>query len=239
MVPQTVGVTTQTLVSTAVIAPDPDTVYITTTTPTSTVVINPEAFSTATQVITTTIIGPVRATSVRDPSFVTSSAPVGVCPTGYYRCSAYYLGGCCQVGQDCQSTDCPSMASTPVATNGDDVTVYVGNGQGVTTISAGNDPVTTTVGTGVTVAQITSSNVPAAAVGAGGCPQSWYACGSDAGGGCCPSGYGCAATCSATQTGLPDTVQKVAPSNGAVNSNGLEYWMIALAGMLGIGMVWL
>lgn len=39
------------------------------------------------------------------------------CPTGFYMCSAYYLGGCCQVGRDCDTTSCPTSASTTVATN--------------------------------------------------------------------------------------------------------------------------
>ncbi|KAI4733412.1 hypothetical protein E4T50_16033 [Aureobasidium sp. EXF-12298] len=39
------------------------------------------------------------------------------CPTGFYMCSAYYLGGCCRVGRNCDTTSCPTSASTAVATN--------------------------------------------------------------------------------------------------------------------------
>lgn len=241
------GVTTKTLVETAVVAPQgPSTVYITTTTPTATVIISAAGLSTATTVITTTVTSATAAAPVRPNSdtstLVYTTSVNSICPTNYYRCSAYYLGGCCQVGQDCDSTNCPSMGSTTVATNSV-VTVFVGTGEGITTIGAGSGTAVTTIGAGagtVTVAAAPTTTVdPVATVvaGAGACPSAWFSCGADVGGGCCPSGYGCAATCSATQAGLPDTVQKVQPSNSAIMVRDLGYWMMGLAGVLGIGMV--
>ncbi|KXT17605.1 hypothetical protein AC579_10131 [Pseudocercospora musae] len=38
------------------------------------------------------------------------------CPTGFYMCSAVYLGGCCRVDRDCHTTSCPPTATTNVVT---------------------------------------------------------------------------------------------------------------------------
>ena len=41
-----------------------------------------------------------------------STTPIAGCPTGFYMCSAHYLGGCCRVGRNCQTTSCPPQEST-------------------------------------------------------------------------------------------------------------------------------
>ncbi|KAF1983032.1 hypothetical protein K402DRAFT_456866 [Aulographum hederae CBS 113979] len=68
---------------------------------------------------TGTVIPPVRPTS--NPSTTTPPSPTtnsNICPTGYYLCSAYNPGGCCQVDRDCQSTSCPSPSTTLVVSSG-------------------------------------------------------------------------------------------------------------------------
>lgn len=151
------------------------------------------------------------------------------------------------MGQDCDSTNCPSVGSTAVATN-DVVTVFVGTGQGITTISAGTEAaVTTTIGAGAdtvsaaglptSTATVTATEAVTVVAGNGLCPSAWFTCGADVGGGCCPLGYSCGEECSATQTGVPAEVAKVNPANSAIIVRGLGYWMMGLAGILGIGMV--
>ncbi|KAF2840811.1 hypothetical protein M501DRAFT_1014808 [Patellaria atrata CBS 101060] len=71
-------------------------------------------------------VAPVRPTSGSSGSTETTTSPPpstfpsdGACPTGFYMCSAYYRGGCCRVGRNCDSTDCPSPATaTVINTNG-------------------------------------------------------------------------------------------------------------------------
>ncbi|KAF2155638.1 hypothetical protein K461DRAFT_274653 [Myriangium duriaei CBS 260.36] len=109
----------------------------TVSTVTTTVVISPSASAqptTVTQTLTITssasesgtAVPPVRPTSDSSPtspstttttSTTQTSAPADQCPTNFYRCSAYYVGGCCRVGRDCSSTSCPPASSTVVASN--------------------------------------------------------------------------------------------------------------------------
>ena len=62
-----------------------------------------------------------RVTAAGSPA--TTSVATG-CPTGFYMCSAVYLGGCCQVDRDCHTTSCPPTATTDIITSG--LTVAVG-----------------------------------------------------------------------------------------------------------------
>ncbi|PIA93835.1 hypothetical protein CB0940_05170 [Cercospora beticola] len=62
----------------------------------------------------------------------TATSVVG-CPTGFYMCSAVYLGGCCRVDRNCDTTSCPATASTDVVTN-----------SGLTIAAAGGNAVPTT-----------------------------------------------------------------------------------------------
>lgn len=41
-----------------------------------------------------------------------------ICPIGFYACSAVYHGGCFRTGRNCDTTSCPAIASTTVASNG-------------------------------------------------------------------------------------------------------------------------
>lgn len=63
------------------------------------------------------------AHSTQQTTTTTLSSSNAACPTGYYMCSAYYLGGCCRVGRDCDTTSCPSTASTTVISS--DATILV------------------------------------------------------------------------------------------------------------------
>ncbi|THW12761.1 hypothetical protein D6D23_10028 [Aureobasidium pullulans] len=58
-------------------------------------------------------------TSTRATTSPSSTVTYSGCPTGFYMCSAYYLGGCCRVGRNCDTTSCPTSASTAVVTNSD------------------------------------------------------------------------------------------------------------------------
>ena len=72
---------------------------------------------------------PVRPTTIApSPSTETTTATYSGCPTGFYMCSAVYLGGCCREGRNCDTTSCPASDSTNIITSG----VTIG-AQGVTT----------------------------------------------------------------------------------------------------------
>ncbi|KAF2721500.1 hypothetical protein K431DRAFT_284879 [Polychaeton citri CBS 116435] len=132
---------------------------------------------------TTTADVPVASTSGSSVD-TTSSAPSpttmsasdsSACPTGFYMCSAYYLGGCCRVGRNCETSSCPSTESTQIVS---DPTVVV--------------PASTGSGNQVTGAQNS-------------CANGWYSCAADVNGGCCPSGFACGtATCEASASGVQD-----------------------------------
>lgn len=57
------------------------------------------------------------STETRRTTSTSDTVSYSGCPTGFYMCSAYYLGGCCRVGRNCDTTSCPTSASTAVATN--------------------------------------------------------------------------------------------------------------------------
>lgn len=57
----------------------------------------------------------------------TSSSAAEGCPTGFYMCSAVYLGGCCRVDRNCDTTSCPASETTAVVT-GSGVSVGVAGG---------------------------------------------------------------------------------------------------------------
>jgi len=163
---------------------------------------------------------PIRPTSVSvgttDNSFSAALAPSRTttpeaCPTGFYMCSAYYVGGCCRVGRNCDTSSCPTSDSTAVVSSGATVIVPA--------------TATTTTGDG------------GAAAGQGSCANGWYGCAASVGGGCCPFGLACGtASCSATVSGQSNT-GKEAPSGAAVNGCAWTFGAIAL--MAGVGMVWL
>jgi hypothetical protein len=59
---------------------------------------------------------PILPTSVSASSQTTTSSTTAQtgCPTGFYMCSARYLGGCCRVGRNCETTSCPPEYSTTI-----------------------------------------------------------------------------------------------------------------------------
>ena len=74
---------------------------------------------------------PVTVTSYSiSPQSVSTTAVVG-CPTGYYMCSARYLGGCCEVGRDCHTTHCPPQYSTTLINSPVTVVGTKGGGNGI------------------------------------------------------------------------------------------------------------
>ncbi|KAI4723017.1 hypothetical protein E4T48_00602 [Aureobasidium sp. EXF-10727] len=57
------------------------------------------------------------STPTRRTTPASSTVSYSGCPTGFYMCSAFYLGGCCRVGRNCDTTSCPTSESTAVLTN--------------------------------------------------------------------------------------------------------------------------
>jgi progranulin len=128
-----------------------------------------------------------------DVTTTTFSTIPGVgCPTGFYACSAYYEGGCCQIDRNCDKTSCPTLASTTLVSN---PTIVAPTGSGIT---APGDRLT------------------------GACAGGWFTCAPAQGGGCCPSGYTCGpAQCSATGPGGQTAVAgKIAPNAAGLRARG-------------------
>ncbi|KAH0843276.1 hypothetical protein AYO21_09036 [Fonsecaea monophora] len=146
--------------------------------------VRPTSLTTTVETTTTT------ATHSTSPSY-----PVTGCPTGFYACSAYYVGGCCQIGRDCASTSCPALPSTTLV-SGSTLTIVAPTGSGITapgTLPTGN------------------------------CAQGWATCAPSVGGGCCPSGYLCGATsCSVPADVTGQGVGKEAPN--AASSEKMRFW---------------
>ncbi|KIW13146.1 hypothetical protein PV08_08333 [Exophiala spinifera] len=159
--------------------------------------------------LTTTVETTTVTPSSRSTASSTSSGTMTGCPTGFYACSAYYQGGCCQIGRDCDTTSCPATASTTLV-SGSTITIAAPTGSGITapgTVLTGN------------------------------CAHGWMTCSADVGGGCCPSGYQCGvASCAALATGGAG-VGKMAP-NGARRrtvSMGMSFAVM----MMSMGAMWL
>lgn len=75
------------------------------------------------------LVPPARPTSLstavtsESPGSVTSSGGSGMCPTGFYACSAVYQGGCCQTGRDCDTTSCPAITTRTAVSDGKTIVV--------------------------------------------------------------------------------------------------------------------
>ena len=153
---------------------------------------------------TDTPIAPVRPTT---DSTTTTAPPITGCPTGFYACSAYYQGGCCQVGRDCAKTSCPTSVSTTLI-SGSVATIVAPAGSGISTA-------------------ILSGSV---------CATGWKSCAASDGGGCCPTGFSCGVSCTATANGGGTTVTaKETPQSSAVSVHGtVHLGMIALFGALAV-----
>jgi hypothetical protein len=153
----------------------------------------------------------------------TTSAPTQTddsCPTGFYMCSAHYLGGCCRVGRNCDTTSCPTSDSTALVSNG----VTIGGVGGVAASTS-----TTTIDPNA------SSTASAEANSAGGtCANGWSLCGQNDGGGCCPSDYVCGSSCTATVSGVSNQAKQQPSGAGAVR---WAWGFFTLALGTGVGMV--
>ncbi|EAW07868.1 putative GPI anchored protein [Aspergillus clavatus NRRL 1] len=60
---------------------------------------------------------PARPTSLSTETTSQTSQTESLCPTGFYACSAFYQGGCCRTGRDCDTTSCPVRASSTITSN--------------------------------------------------------------------------------------------------------------------------
>ncbi|PYH92123.1 GPI anchored protein [Aspergillus ellipticus CBS 707.79] len=147
----------------------------------------PKTTATTTQ-STGDLVPPSRPTSVSTETSSKTSKTTGtasVCPTGFYACSAVYQGGCCRTGRDCDTTSCPTVASTTFTSDG----------------------VTIVAPAGTTTATATTSATEKCAIG-------WFSCAATVGGGCCPTGYQCGASCTAVSTAT-STVAKEQATGGS------------------------
>jgi progranulin len=150
---------------------------------------------------TSTITG--SNSNIATPSTLTTGTSlIAVCPSSFYFCSAYYRPGCCRIGRDCSTTDCPAAASSStLVSNGVTILVPVGASTGGTSY--------------VTTALITGTVAAASSFKAGSCAGGWQSCAASVGGGCCPPNYGCGTICSATGGGATGVVSKVAPNRAS------------------------
>jgi hypothetical protein len=185
-----------------------------------------EESSTTTSSEETAALPPARPTGSSEsssPQSLTTSTPESSpsdasCPTGFYMCSAYYLGGCCRVGRNCDTTSCPTSDSTSLVSNG----VTIGGLGGVAASTS-----TTTVIPDASSAASTQD---------GTCANGWFLCGQSDGGGCCPSDYVCGTSCTATVSGVSNQ-PKQQPSSAEAVRWAWGFFVLALG--TGVGMVWL
>lgn len=176
--------------TTGLICPLSVTTSITTIVTTNTLTSTATSHSSTSASTTNTPSAPVRPTTSEDETTTASSTTIlvpGTCPTGFYQCSAYYnAGACCRVGRNCQTTDCPSSASTTLISDG--ITIAVPLTASATTFATGTCAIgwSTCGGSGVTA------------------------------GGCCPSGYGCGSqSCTSAAASTTGIVGKEGTSSGA------------------------
>lgn len=146
---------------------------------------------------------PGTSLSVADTS-ATSTTTVTACPVGYYMCSAVYLGGCCQVGRNCDTMSCPAVATTTIVSNSEAT---------IATTGPKSD-------TAVTVTQ-------------GSCASGWGLCPASVGGGCCPLGYLCSSNCIATVAGVGNQT-KEAPSAATVQRFTWSFLALGVAAAFGM-----
>jgi hypothetical protein len=173
----------------------------------------------------TAALPPSRPTgsSESSPESMTTTTPEPTpsdasCPTGFYMCSAHYLGGCCRVGRNCDTTSCPTSDSTELVSNG----VTIGGAGGVAASTS-----TTTLDPNASSAASTQD---------GRCANGWFLCSESDGGGCCPADYVCGASCTAKVSGVADQA-KQQPSGAEAVRWAWGFFMLALG--TGVGMVWL
>ena len=146
----------------------------------------------------------ITSTSSSSSSSLTSIAGAD-CPTGFYACSAFYQGGCCQTGRNCDTTSCPAGGSITVV-DGSSITAVAPTGSGVSSVQT---------------------------LLTGSCAQGWSTCPPGVGGGCCPTGYGCGSVCTATATGGQNsTVGKIAPNEAGKSVDSSQFALMVIGVIL-------
>jgi hypothetical protein len=141
------------------------------------------------------LVPPVRGTSMTDePSTPTTILTNDiVCPQAFYACSASYPGaGCCRIGRDCSTTNCPPLPASTTIVQID----------GSRTIAVPLVPAATTLAVGT-------------------CATGWASCAASVGGNCCPSGWQCGTeSCTSTGPTATTTVGKGQVLGGGADSLG-------------------
>lgn len=137
-----------------------------------------------------------------DPEPTTSEPPEDYCPTGYYQCLARQAGGCCRVGRDCATHDCPTTSSTAIVSDGATVLVPVSD--------APESQATETCASGWFLCGQEAGPVA----------------------GCCPSGYECgSASCTTMGASQTGEIQKMRPDSGA-NSRSPRVGLLIMTGSM-------
>ncbi|KAK4200700.1 hypothetical protein QBC40DRAFT_348434 [Triangularia verruculosa] len=180
----------------------------TTTLPETTASSTPVSSSTP---LTTTTEPTSSSTTSEDTEPSTTEEPQ-FCPTGYYACLARenVEGGCCQIGRDCASTDCPPLTSSTTVVDGNGVTVVVPVPTAAPPVMGGNDQ----------------------------CARGWFMCNEkDEGEGCCPEGYGCgAASCTLVRAGETAGVAKALPGTAGGAGRQMGGFVGGMMGVVGMVM---
>ncbi|TVY83810.1 hypothetical protein LSUE1_G001224 [Lachnellula suecica] len=196
------SVRTSTLISTIVI---PSTTETSTLPPSSSSSSStpPSSASSTTTTDSATGVPPIRPTSATSTVPTTSAASTS-CPIAFYACEAYYGGGCCRTGRNCDTTSCQATSSTTIISSGVTVVVPVGSAATV------NSPTGTCA----------SGWATCAASDGGNCCPSGYQCGT--------------ASCSSLSPTSTVLSQKESPGRGSRSSVnvGLIVAAIVLALML-------
>ncbi|KAK6583053.1 hypothetical protein PZA11_004129 [Diplocarpon coronariae] len=177
-------------------------VVVITTTSTTTLV------SSAMLTTTATGVEPIRPNSGSSTDLTTTSnlGPF-TCPTGFYACEAYYEGGCCRTGRDCQKTSCPPTSSTTIINGGVTIVVPVDSAAVVAT-PTGN------------CAQ--GWETCAASLGGNCCPSGW-GCGT--------------ASCSSADASSTNVLQKASPGVAGRASGETSLLLAMLGFMGGLVMI--
>ncbi|PWY81862.1 hypothetical protein BO70DRAFT_362299 [Aspergillus heteromorphus CBS 117.55] len=200
-------------------------VFTITVTVSSTVMLSTSTHTIAKTTATSTqstgdLVPPARATSVSTATTsqtTKTSDTASVCPTGFYACSAVYQGGCCRTGRDCDTTSCPTVASTTFTSDG--VTIV--------------EPVGTATTTGAATATATTSKTEK-------CASGWFSCAATVGGGCCPTGYRCGASCTAVSTSTATETVAKETATGGCGRPAWSGWTLGLTvGVAVAGAFWI
>ncbi|KAL4868301.1 hypothetical protein BDV12DRAFT_103613 [Aspergillus spectabilis] len=193
---------TITLSSTTLTTTSTETIPATSTTSTPTSTTNADSTTSSSSTSSGDLSPPDRPTSIS----TTTSSETGTetetetetaCPTGFYACAAFYQGGCCRTGRNCDTTSCPAIPSTTIVSN--DQTIVI------------PEPTAT--------AESSEEDGPRQ------CASGWFRCADTVGGGCCPTGYACGSSCTAVPAAsTTGTVAKEAPTIESGGEKARSNW---------------